>query len=149
MFTRRRPATGVFIFRGQPTIAFLTVCTRKRSRCLTDPAVHRHLLEAWSGSAAWMIGAYLLMPDHLHLFCMPLDESVEIEKWLTFWKRRFRRCHQDRSCQFQPGCFHHRLRRPESYAQRWDYVRQNPVRAGLVQHPDDWAYGGVLNELRW
>jgi len=31
-----------------------------------------------------MIGAYMIMPDHIHFFCSPLDETMEIEKWMTF-----------------------------------------------------------------
>ncbi len=50
---------------------------------------------------------------------------------------------------FQAHSFHHRLRRDESYSEKWDYVRMNPVRAGLVSDPDQWTYQGVLNELPW
>ena len=41
---------------------------------------------------------------------------------------------------FQPGGFHHRLRDAESYAQKWQYVRENPVRQGLVERAEDWPY---------
>lgn len=146
---RRHPSPGVFISRNEPTIAFLTVCTRHRSCWLIDVNVHRHLIEAWELSQTWMVGRYVLMPDHLHLCCSPLVEAVEIEGWVTFWKRQFRRLHQNAGQRFQTGCFHHRLRRQESYEERWDYVRENPVRAGLVKQPDEWTYSGVLNELRW
>jgi hypothetical protein len=50
---------------------------------------------------------------------------------------------------FQAHGFHHRLRRGENYSDKWEYVRMNPVRAGLVADPDEWPYQGVLNELRW
>jgi len=42
-----------------------------------------------------------------------------------------------------------RLRRSESYAEKWAYVRENPVRKGLVKPPDDWPYQGRLNVLPW
>jgi putative transposase len=32
------------------------------------------------------------------------------------------------------------LRSDESVAGKWHYIRQNPVRAGLVVDPDDWPY---------
>jgi putative transposase len=41
------------------------------------------------------------------------------------------------------------LRSDESYDQKWEYVRENPVRAGLVTDRDAWPYQGELNELRW
>ncbi|MDQ3545235.1 MAG: hypothetical protein M3429_01750, partial [Verrucomicrobiota bacterium] len=36
-------------------------------------------VESWKGSTAWIVGRYVLMPDHLHLICSPIDEEVEIE----------------------------------------------------------------------
>lgn len=41
------------------------------------------------------------------------------------------------------------LRRHESYATKWNYVRNNPGRAGLSVRPEDWPYQGELNLLRW
>jgi hypothetical protein len=41
------------------------------------------------------------------------------------------------------------MRSSESYAERWEYVRCNPVRAGLVSKPDDWPYQGEIHILRW
>jgi putative transposase len=78
-----------------------------------------------------------------------MDESCTIERWISFWKRRVRRHLGANSSVFQPHSFHHRLRRGENYSDKWQYVRMNPVRAGLVQNAGDWPYQGVLNELRW
>ncbi|MEY2541670.1 MAG: hypothetical protein QOI22_1272 [Verrucomicrobiota bacterium] len=146
---REHPAEGVFIFRGQPTIVFLTVCARKRERKLASAPVHKALVKAWITSDAWSVGYYLIMPDHVHLFCAPNNESYSIEQWITFWKRQFRRASGSDAPRFQAHGFHHRLRRDENYGEKWDYVRANPVRAGLVANPNDWPYQGVLNELRW
>ncbi len=46
---------------------------------------------------------------------------------------------------WQPGFFDHLLRRDESYAQKWDYVWRNPVRAKLVAKPKDWPYQGEVH----
>ena len=45
---------------------------------------------------------------------------------------------------WQPGFFDHVLRNDESYSQKWEYVRQNPVRAGLVDRADEWPYQGKI-----
>ena len=45
---------------------------------------------------------------------------------------------------WQEGFFDHVLRSAESYAQKWEYVLMNPVRAGLVNDPDDWPYQGEI-----
>ena len=77
-----------------------------------------------------------------------MNEEVQIEQWITFWKRQFRKHAGPDAPKLQAGAFHHRLRQDESYAAKWDYVRANPVRAWLVQNPDEWPFEGVLNELR-
>jgi REP element-mobilizing transposase RayT len=88
---RKHPAEGVFIFRGQATIVFLTVCTQKRGTKLANSLVQQVLVASWQQADAWRVGHYLIMPDHIHLFCSPQNEDYTIEQWITFWKRQFRR----------------------------------------------------------
>jgi hypothetical protein len=38
---------------------------------------------------------------------------------------------------WQPGFFDHVLRSDESYSEKWNYVRDNPVRAKLIERADD------------
>ena len=45
---------------------------------------------------------------------------------------------------WQPGFFDHVLRNDESYSQKWEYVRENPVRTGLVVRAAEWPYEGEL-----
>ena len=55
----------------------------------------------------------------------------------------------DPAWRWQVGKWDTRLRRSESYHDKWEYVRHNPVRKGLVTRAEDWPYQGMLNELRW
>ncbi len=50
---------------------------------------------------------------------------------------------------WQAGFFDHVLRSSESYGEKWEYVRMNPVRAGLAARPEDWPYAGEIEALRW
>jgi len=43
---------------------------------------------------------------------------------------------------WQPGFFDHLLRNDESYRQEKEYVRENPVQAGLAPESDHWPYEG-------
>ena len=45
---------------------------------------------------------------------------------------------------WQRGFFDHLLRNDESYSHKWNYVRDNPLRAGLVAKADDWPYAGEV-----
>jgi putative transposase len=146
---RHTPAKGVHISLGGPNWVFLTVCTEKRERWLAQPSVQRVLHNIWEQTVtAWLVSDYLLMPDHLHMFCAPRDLRFTIERWIAFWKDRLSKTHP-KTGTFQTGGFHHRLRSDESYAQKWRYVRENPVRHGLVAKPEDWPYFGRVHEIRW
>ncbi|HET7624977.1 MAG TPA: hypothetical protein VFM25_06890 [Verrucomicrobiae bacterium] len=156
---RRTPAKGVHVSLNRPNWVFLTVCTGKRGQWLAQASVQRTLHDVWQNAAtAWMVSDYLLMPDHLHLFCAPNDFNFTIERWMGFWKDRFAKNINQRdaaasSChsigKFQAGGFHHRLRDGENYSEKWQYVRENPVRAGLVASPEEWPYFGRVHEIRW
>jgi hypothetical protein len=43
--------------------------------------------------------------------------------------------------------FDHVIRHSESYSEKWEYVRQNPVRAGLATNADDWRWQGEIVRL--
>jgi hypothetical protein len=45
---------------------------------------------------------------------------------------------------WEEGFFDHILRSNESYSQKWNYVRENPVRAELVKSAADWPYQGEI-----
>ena len=146
---RRHPARGVHISFGEPTIVFLTVCTKDRSPWLTNRTVQDALIGLWNKGDAWLVGEYMLMPDHLHLFCAPRDLSFTLQQWVTWWKRQFSCLHLPDTGAWQRDYWDTRLRRGENYAQKWHYVRNNPMRKGLVKSPDDWPYQGRLNDLPW
>lgn len=146
---RRTPAKGVHLTIGGPNWVFLTVTTAHRERWLAQASVQRALHGIWEHTAtAWLVSDYLLMPDHLHLFCAPHDLKFTLERWIAFWKDRFAKTHSDAGA-FQSGGFHHRLRDEKNYAEKWLYVRENPIRAGLVPHMDEWSYRGRVHDIRW
>ena len=146
---RGKPAQGVHIFSGQPTIVFVTVCTKDRSRWLACDEAQRLLLDAWRQAEDWLVGSFVLMPDHLHLFAAPRDLQFTIERWIAFWKSRFSKSHHHADWLWQAHSFHHRLRREESYSQKWLCAQENPVRAGLAGKIGEWPYQGTIHELRW
>jgi putative transposase len=65
---RKHPAHGVRISLAEPTIVFLTVCTKDRGPWLACGEAHQALLDALKAAGTWCVGRYVLMPDHLHLF---------------------------------------------------------------------------------
>ncbi len=50
---------------------------------------------------------------------------------------------------WQREFFDHVLRSVSSYDQKWGYVRENPVRAGLAARPEDWPHSGECEQLHF
>jgi putative transposase len=132
-------------------IVFVTANTYQRKPILAKREAVEALLKAWSEADAWLVGRYVIMPDHVHLFCAPHDLSVNLKRWVKFWKsvasRNWPR--PDEQPVWQLDFWDTQLRRGESYSEKWDYVWRNPVRKGLATTPEDWPYAGELNILAW
>lgn len=147
---RQTPARGVKIDPFEPTIVFLTVCAVRPATWLATDIAHKSLIDTWRAADAWIVGDYVLMPDHIHLFCAPRDLTFTLEKWVTFWKRQFSRRHLDQPAWlWQRSFFDYRLRTPHDYREKLIYVLENPVRKSLVATPDLWPYRGTIHPLRW
>ena len=150
---RSRPAHPPVVPRGNRSIiVFVTVCTDARKPILAQASVHSWLRQVWAGATAWSVGRYILMPDHVHFFCAPaMAEYPSLKKWTAYWKSiaAARWPHPEDGKVWERDCWDTQLRRDESYAEKWAYVRNNPVRAGLVAAPDDWPFQGEMKVLRW
>jgi len=131
-------------------IIFLTVCTHQRRAILANQDTHKVLIKAWNASSQWIVGRYVVMPDHIHLFCSPSqNDCVSVADWTSYWKRLVSQQFPDLQPLWQRDCWDTQLRSHESYAEKWEYVRNNPIRAKLVSSYDQWPYQGTLNNLTW
>ena len=156
---RKHPVHQPIVERfNEPAIIFLTVCAKDRKRIFAVPDVVVLLQDSWGNATSWLVGRFVVMPDHLHLFCAPAayhgtDGAVPsrpLTQWVRYWKtlvsRRWPR--PEEQPVWQLDFWDTQLRDVAHYDEKWEYVRENPVRAGLVTDPDAWPYQGELNELR-
>jgi REP element-mobilizing transposase RayT len=80
------------------------------------------------------------MPDHFHaLVCPTKDREAKIAQFSAGLKR-FVRSQTQAAWKWQEGVFDRLLRRDEFAESKWFYIRENPVRAGLVERWEDWPY---------
>ena len=99
-----------------------------------------------------MVGRYVIMPDHIHLFCAPAAENVpDVKRWVKYWKSMVSRLwpRPNERPVWQRSFWDTQLRRGESYASKWLYVQKNPVRKGLCVEPEDWPFQGEMQVLSW
>ncbi len=134
---------------NRPIVYFLTVCTKGRRSVLTTPVMHESLRRAWAKAHHFVVGRYVVMPDHVHLFCAPAEEKAELRRWVAYWKSLVARETSEGTTLWQRDFWETQLLAGESYAAKWEYVRENPVRAGLTASRDGWAYEGEMNRLGW
>lgn len=149
------------IFQRYDTPVYLiTVCTLNRQPVLASPEVHTAFCDYAKHSSEFgvVVGRYVIMPNHLHVF-VGLSGDVPVGRWVKGLKRSLDKPLQALGHKptvlntskltsfWQPGAFDHLLRNTESYGQKWQYVWQNPVRAGLITQPGNWPYQGEITHL--
>jgi REP element-mobilizing transposase RayT len=142
------------VFADRP-LYFVTAGTEGRRRFLANYGVYDAFREFCEVGLkrGFYVGRFVLMPDHLHLFIVvPRDVDQALSGWVKALKRSLARKLGDQEVappHWQKGFFDHVMRSRESYSEKWDYVRNNPVRAGLVAEADAWPFQGEIAELRF
>lgn len=133
-------------------VYFVTACTHDRRHLLTNTAVHEAFLtfaQKAPERGAW-VGQYVLMPDHFHLFVTLDDRLMALSPWIKSLKNTLSKAMRENgqpSPHWQKGFFDHVLRSEESASEKWAYVRENSIRAGLVSRAEDWIWSGEVECL--
>ena len=150
---RRRLGRLETVFADSP-IYFVTTCTVNRRKILAHSAIQEAFIEfGRSGPkhGGW-VGKYVLMPDHLHAFVSLDDERTTLANWMKSLKNllsKALRAQKISAPHWQKTFFDHVLRSSESYSEKWEYVCENPVRAGLVKQSEDWPFQGEIFSLEY
>jgi putative transposase len=124
---------------------FITACAERRgTNHFCDPVIGPAVIESITNRHVRGIWYYLavLMPDHIHLLLnFPGDKSLSriIGEWKGWLGRYW-------GIAWQRNFFDHRLRNEQQDRFKSDYVFNNPVRAGLVENPEDWPYTWMPKE---
>ena len=129
-----------------PPLYFVTICTIHRRKIddleMAHQAFQKYIRRGLN-EFGLAVGRYVIMPDHMHFFIRGADD-FNLAQWVNGLKRSISVAlgATKKRPMWQLGFFDHVLRNDESYGQKWKYVQENPVRAGLVQRPDQWRYQG-------
>ena len=146
IYPRRPPR---LILSTNEPLYFVTFCTHGRHRFLANSDVHSAFVlfcQRAYFEHQISVGRYVIMPDHVHLFVRGADD-FDLGRWIGALKQCLAKTAartKSNSRVWQEGCFDHVLRSDESYGQKWEYVRQNPVREELVASLKDWPFQGEI-----
>ena len=145
---RRPPRLGRLFDTARP-FYFVTFNTHKRQGFLARPEVHEAFCVFCSKAREHdvAVGRYVIMPDHVHLFAAFPAQGITLSSWVQSVRNVIGKSllrvgiHKPH---WQEGFFDHLLRSQESYSQKWEYVRMNPVRAKLSETPEAWPFQGQI-----
>ena len=142
------PRLDVIFQKYDPPLYFVTFNTHHQKRLLANAKIHQRLVEfCRNGEERGIsVGRYVIMPDHIHLFISNNSDGT-LSQWVRLLKRDLSQAIPNSPTHWQKGFFDHLIRNSESYSEKWNYVYQNPVRAGLVREADDWLWQGEIEAL--
>lgn len=71
------------------------------------------------------------------------DDKLWLLKQLEFFKGGYKKESQHQA--WQEGVHPQAITSEEMLRQKLDYIHYNPVKIGLVDHPEDWRYSSACN----
>jgi putative transposase len=130
----RRPPRLSRLFDTIRPFYFVTFNTYKRQSVLARSEVHETFRIFCSNAQERdvAVGRYVIMPDHVRLFAAFPINGITLSDWVQSLRTVIGKSLLRVGIQkphWQEGFFDHVLRSHESYSQKWEYVRMNPVRA--------------------
>ena len=107
-------------------------------------------LQRYRDRGEYLLHEFVVMPDHLHLLITP-SSTNSLEKVMQFIKGGS--CyrvgqHRGQKMDLWHAGFHDwTIRDAPDWKAKAEYIWQNPVKAGLVERPEDWPYSSAAGKF--
>ena len=149
------PRLAPELYRGFAAVLW-TITLERRATGWLDPSFHaafRELLLHTAAREQLFCPAYVLMPDHIHLFWLGLKVFSDQRDAMRFLRKHIqaellRRSPHDVGYELQKQSHDSVLREKDrtrgALSAACFYILDNPRRKGLVTHPRDWPYLGAI-----
>ena len=124
----------------QTIIYFVTLCVQHREHCLDNPETFAAIKTSIAQINRWHFIAGVVMPDHFHALVTPsVDRTLSVGDFSAGFKKLLKK-QLSHPWEWQRGCFDRLLRSDETAQNKWLYIRENPVRHGIVNQWHEWPY---------
>lgn len=140
-------------YSSQDLVYSITKCTRERIPILIWNGIGNQeshpiakCLRRLCDERVWRCLGYVLMPDHIHAVIQleAGDLSASVGRFAQLSTSLVNQARGHKGPFWQTGFYDHALRADEPLHEHLHYMRNNPVRAGLVAHPEEWPYQEIL-----
>jgi putative transposase len=131
---------------ARPGTYFITTATHNRRRLFQVERNADLLLETINHyRASYLLHAYVVMPDHVHLLITPT--AITVERTMQLIKGGFSHRIASKLPIWQRGFTDHRIRDAADYNLRRNYLHRNPVEARLCDRPEVYPYSSANPRL--
>ncbi len=125
------------------------VTFRLRSGIMSEDE-RRMVLDAikYFNEIKYLITAAVVMPDHVHIILKPVVNEYNSEFLLSkilqsikgFAAREINKVRGAKGSIWQAESFDRIIRYYDEYLEKWQYIRNNPVKTGLTESPDEYPF---------
>lgn len=113
------------------------------------------VIKYWDGRK-WTVHAAVIMPDHVHLLGQPLalpgggfvDLAEIIHSIKSYSAHEIKKMRDATGSIWQDERFDRIVRDENEFWEKWEYIRNNPVKNELVENPEEypWLYENVMED---
>jgi putative transposase len=135
-----------FNYRGRFRI-FITCCTKQRHLAFSETAACEFLLtqlQAQAKAGDFEILAYCWMPDHVHLLLGGVAADSDLQALMRGWKQSTGYWYRGQTGRalWQGNYWDYLLRDPDDSLRIVHYIISDPVRSGIVERLEQYAWWG-------
>lgn len=145
--------------RGATVVVTVALSDRRSRRLQEEIDRLRKVVRQTGTERPFRFDAWVILPDHLHaVWTLPPGDADYSTLWRLIKARfsrdlpmgRLRASHADRQERgiWQRRFWEHHIRNDADFAAHLRYCWWNPVKHGLVERPEDWAYSSVHRDIR-
>jgi putative transposase len=143
---RKRPRLKEFEYTGRYSY-HLELTAKNRKGVFLDSAWVSRCVDSLRSAAEMSdfgLVAYCFMPEHLHVLTQGTSDDANLLRFVQRFKQKTAfEYKQDTGLQlWQQSFFDHAMRKDEDLTAAAQYIFDNPVEAGLVEHPLAFSFSG-------
>jgi putative transposase len=128
---------------------FITSVTAQREPLFRFTAAADLLVDVffhYRDQRKYLLHHFVIMPDHFHALITPAPE-ISLEKAVQFIKGGFSFRLKSSLPVWQASFTNHRVRDDLDFERHREYIRMNPVRAGLVRRIQDYPHSSATGKF--